>query len=157
MIAPSRQRRDAQMKAKVIAFINTIINAVKAFLYANASAPLKRDFGSEWLDDRYRLHRSWGLPAVVSKRGYRAWYCRGVLHRRWGPAVKDPDGTRLWYKHGLYHREGGNPAVIRPNGRMEWWVDGVKHRDGDGPAVITGDGGLYWYKKGHMVRSERVE
>ena len=133
-----------------------LIAFFRAFMYECKSTRSNRDHGAEWFDDRGRFHRGWGLPAVVSKRGYRAWYCRGVLHRQFGPAAKDPDGTRLYYKHGLYHREGGKPAVIRPNGRMEWWVDGVKHRDGDGPAVITGDGGLYWYRKGHMIRSERV-
>jgi hypothetical protein len=132
-----------------------LIAFIKAFIYANKATRSKRDHGLEWFDDRGRLHRGWGLPSVVSKRGYRAWHSHGVQHRRWGPAVKDPDGTRLWYRYSLLHRAGGKPAVIRPNGRIEYWEHGRKHRE-DGPAVITEDGWAYWYKKGHMVRCERV-
>ena len=132
-----------------------LIAFIKAFIYANKATKFKRDHGAEWRDDRDHYHRGWGLPAVISACGYRAWYYHGGLHRRFGPAVKDPDGMRLYYHRDRLHRTGGKPAVIRPNGRMEWWVDGVKHRE-DGPAVITEDGGLYWYRKGHMIRCERV-
>lgn len=83
------------------------------------------------LDEKGLLHSDLGgliVPAVVTSRGGRCWYNRGLLHS-WddAPSYIQEDGARFWHKHGLLHRDSG-PAIIWKDGTEEWWSDGIRTR-----------------------------
>jgi hypothetical protein len=81
------------------------------------------------LDERGLLHSDLGgliVPAVVTARGAKCWYNRGLLHS-WNdtPSYMQEDGSRFWHRHGVLHREGG-PAIIWSDGSTEYWLDGIR-------------------------------
>lgn len=69
------------------------------------------------------LHRSGGLPAVISKKGMREWWVNGHRHRAGDlPASIAADGSLQWWVDNNLHRDGDRPAIVRANGAREWWV-----------------------------------
>ena len=125
-----------------------------------------------------RLHRDYGLPAMILKHGNRLWYQNGQQHNLIGPAVVYPNGRTEWWHHGRKHRDddlpsvrspsgtlewwtegelqrdGDNPAVVHTDGKQEWWQQSKRHRDNDLPAIIAADGTLEWYWQGNQHREE---
>ena len=98
-----------------------------------------------WSRPDGRLHRAYGLPAVVHENGDMEWHRQGKPHRDHDlPASVFADGRRLWRRDGHLHRETG-PAVVRPGGTIEWWLNGQRHRV-DGPALIEADGTQWWFE-----------
>lgn len=63
-------------------------------------------------------------PAVISAKGYKAWYVNGLRHRINGPAIEFDD-FKCWYEDGKCHRVDG-PAVEFSDGTKQWWVNGVR-------------------------------
>ena len=69
---------------------------------------------------------------------------KGKIHREDGlPAIEFNDGGKLWYNNGEKHRTDG-PAVEYSNGYKSYYIKGKRHRE-DGPAVEFIDGEKWWY------------
>ena len=77
---------------------------------------------THYYDAQDRLHHDDG-PAVITDKGYKAWWKHGRIHRDDGPAIIYGGGDEFWYNNGKLHREDG-PAIIRSDGRQEWWNNG---------------------------------
>jgi hypothetical protein len=63
-------------------------------------------------------------PAVITVKGYKAWYNQGVRHRLGAPAVEYGKFT-AWFENGKLHRVQG-PAITFSDGTMQWWENGVR-------------------------------
>ncbi|RTK95516.1 MAG: hypothetical protein EKK64_06755 [Neisseriaceae bacterium] len=136
-----------------------------AILYNKSETELWYLFG--------KLHRDFGLPAIVYKSVvsscFSEFYIQGQKYKikeengdkisytdescphsiADNPSVIYKNGTKEWHCNGKLHRNFF-PAVIYSNGDEEWWVDGKKHRY-DGPAVTYGDK-QYWFFDGEFQR-----
>lgn len=92
-----------------------------------------------WFDRSSRLHRDYGLPAVIGTSGTRQWYRHGKRHRDGDlPAVVRADKAITWWRDGLQHRDDGKPAVIYPSGKVEYWVHGVRLMEPEGDVPTGG-------------------
>ena len=63
-------------------------------------------------------------PAVITAKGFKAWYSYGVYHRVGDPAIEFDD-FKVWYQHDKLHRTDG-PAVEFSDGTKQYWVNGVR-------------------------------
>ena len=73
--------------------------------------------------ERKEAHRKKITGVVIDRRGDKAWYLNGELHREDGPAVEWVDGTKTWYLNGKQHRENG-PVYELANGDKAWYLNG---------------------------------
>jgi len=87
----------------------------------------KKDINdSSCLDDiTGALHRDNDEPAIVSAKGYKAWYQNGLRHRDNGLPAIEFEGFKCWYQNGKLHRADG-PAVEFSDGSRQYWVNGVR-------------------------------
>ena len=115
----------AEANAVPLATLLPLLNAVDPAPDSTSNGYMR------WVDAKSRLHRGYGLPALV-----------------------DPEGIYLytWFKHGRRHRPGDRPAVILADGGLQWWVDDLPHRDGDKPASVYPDGSRQWWVNGVQHR-----
>jgi hypothetical protein len=65
-------------------------------------------------------------PAVITAKGYKAWYQNGLRHRIGAPAIEFKD-LKCWYENGKPHRLDG-PAMEFSDGSKQWWENGVRIR-----------------------------
>ena len=53
------------------------------------------EYGTKrWYNDKGKLHRENGLPAIEWANGDKEWFLNGKLHRENGPAVESANGTK---------------------------------------------------------------
>jgi len=88
--------------------------------------------------------------------GDQFWYCDGVLHKEFGPAVIYKNGTREWYEHGVRHRNDGPAVICMVKGVREWWRNGKLHRL-HGPARTRYDGNDAYYINGVWLNKDDFE
>jgi hypothetical protein len=119
----------------------------------------------EYRNEKGKLHRADGLPAVERANGDKEWYVNGKYHRDGGlPAIEYINGDKYWWVNGKRHREtplggsegvGGLPAVEYSSGDKYWYVNGELHRDGGLPAIEGANGYKEWYVNGVNITSFR--
>lgn len=88
-----------------------------------------------WHNILGELSRWHDRPAVVSPVEM-CWYIDGCRHRDRGPAVVTRKGYRAYYRLGHFHRDDDEPAQIGPRG-ISWFIHGVNRRvDTELPSYI---------------------
>lgn len=105
-----------------------------------------------WRDDKNRIHRDHGLPAVIHLDGTREWWVHDKRQRAGDlPVIVRADGSKEWMRSraagfDVYHRDRDLPAVVGPDGCLEWFVDGrIPRRPNGLPVIMFPDGCHAWH------------
>jgi len=88
------------------------------------------DDKTEWYNQKGKLHREGGLPAIEWSDGYKAYYVNGQLHRDDGlPAVEWADGTKEYWINGKQITKDIAEQLAKPscNGKVVE-IDGRKYQ-----------------------------
>jgi hypothetical protein len=138
--------KEVQRIQTQIAPIPITVSVVRKIVHD--SICLTDEYGTErWYNEKGKLHRDGGLPALISKDGDRQeWWVDDKRHREGGlPAICISSICKEWWVDNKRHREGGLPAIDQHGGDQEWWVDDKRHREGDLPAIVRRDGTQEWW------------
>lgn len=109
-----------------------------------------------WKNAEGQLHSVDNKYALLTPRGTRQWFRKGVLHNDHGPAEITTMGTMRWFIDGKLHRVGGYPAVIHSTGSLYFFENGELHRDNALPAIVDEHGSHYWLRGQHLTRGGDV-